>query len=212
MTLALPLTNLPHDPALRAECSITCVQPDSAHVADSWKRPAPGTPYEERLSALIERWIARCERTDAGCWVWPGARGMGGYSHVMVPQRDGSRKSTGLHRVVYEHRVGPVPAKLDIDHLCRNRACVNPAHLEPVTTRVNVLRGERWPNRKENSMNLIMVQRADKPEHTPEAEGLLVLTDTPGVVKLVLDDGIELSVPRDELLRILFPALAEVAA
>lgn len=61
-------------------------------------------------------------------------------------------------------------------------------------------------------MNLIMVQRADKPEHTPEAEGLLVLTDTPGVVRLVLDDGIELSVPRDDLLRILFPALAEVAA
>ena len=128
---------------------------------------------------------------------------MGGYSHVMVPQPDGSRRSTGLHRVVYEHRVGPIPKGLDLDHVkargCRSRACVNPAHLEPVTTRVNVLRGERWPNRKENAVNLIMVQRANALEHTPESEGLLVDTDTPGVVRLVLDDGVEIVADRAAL-------------
>ncbi len=54
--------------------------------------------------------------------------------------------------------------------------------------------------------DLLIVQRADKPEHTPEAEGLLVDVGTPGVVRLVLDDGLELTMPRDELLAALATA------
>jgi hypothetical protein len=210
MTPELPLTNLPHDPALEAQCAITCGSGSSAAGAESWTRPRPGASCEERVARLVRRWVARCVEDENGCLIWPGATGMGGYAHVMVPQSDGSRKSTGLHRVVYEHFVGPIPEGLDIDHRCRSRACVNWKHLEPVTTRVNLLRGERWPNRKENAMNLIMVKRADAPEHTPEAEGLLVDTDTPGVVRLVLDDGIELVADRAELVEAL-SALREVA-
>jgi hypothetical protein len=57
-----------------------------------------------------------------------------------------------------------------------------------------------------------MVNRADRPEHTPESEGLLVDVDTPGVVRLVLDDGIELEAPRDALLHALHAKDAPIAA
>lgn len=52
------------------------------------------------------------------------------------------------HRVVYEHELGPIPAGLTLDHLCRVRSCVNPAHLEPVTIGVNVLRGNTFAARQ----------------------------------------------------------------
>ncbi|TDD77726.1 HNH endonuclease [Actinomadura rubrisoli] len=54
---------------------------------------------------------------------------------------DGERKNVVVHRFVYESLVGPIPEGLVLDHLCRVRACCNPAHLEPVTDRVNILRG-----------------------------------------------------------------------
>ena len=210
MTPQLPPANTPHDPAPRAECTITCGAVSSAAEAESWTYPRRGRSYELRRERLVLRWLARCAEDENGCLIWPGAQGMGGYAHVMVPQPDGSRRSTGLHRVVYEHFVGPIPEGLDIDHSkargCRSRACANWRHLEPVTTRVNLLRGERWPNRKENAMNLLMVPRADRPEHTPETEGLLVDVGTPGVIRLVLDDGIELVADRAALMALLRPA------
>src|SRR5699024_8246546 len=52
------------------------------------------------------------------------------------------------HRTMYQAVIGPVPAGLDLDHLCRNRACCNPAHLEPVTRQTNLLRGNTIPARR----------------------------------------------------------------
>lgn len=59
------------------------------------------------------------------------------------PQRNGYAYIAGglAHRKIYEAIIGPIPAGLNIDHLCRNRACVNPWHMEPVTQHVNVMRG-----------------------------------------------------------------------
>lgn len=73
--------------------------------------------------------------TDAGCWHWVGAITSSGYGAVGV---NGVSKST--HRVAYELLIGQIPADLQIDHLCRNRPCCNPAHLEPVTARENNIR------------------------------------------------------------------------
>lgn len=74
-----------------------------------------------------------------GCHVYAGATRNGyGMTHEI---RNGKRVNVPVHRVAYEAAKGPIPEGLHIDHLCRNRACCNPDHLEAVTKRVNTLRG-----------------------------------------------------------------------
>ena len=74
---------------------------------------------------------------NTGCWLWIGADDGHGYALL---RRE--RKTRRAHRFIYELLVGPIPSGLDLDHLCRVRACVNPKHLEPVTRAVNLGRGE----------------------------------------------------------------------
>lgn len=77
------------------------------------------------------------DRPDLGpCWLWTGYIMPNGYGSQTVLGR-----SVYAHRYAYELAVGPIPKGLEIDHLCRVRRCVNPAHLEPVTRQVNTLRG-----------------------------------------------------------------------
>lgn len=75
----------------------------------------------------------------SGCWVWFGPLKGRGYGQMTLAGRNRS-----VHRVVYELLVGPIPADRELDHLCRNKACCNPAHLEVVTHRENVLRGNSF--------------------------------------------------------------------
>ncbi|HEY1105142.1 MULTISPECIES: HNH endonuclease signature motif containing protein [Streptomyces] len=84
-----------------------------------------------------DRFLASTEAGPGGCWQWTGYLMPNGYARISV---DGERQYA--HRVAYEAFVAPIPAGLVIDHLCRNRGCVNPDHLDAVTQRVNVLRGE----------------------------------------------------------------------
>lgn len=70
------------------------------------------------------------------CWLWAGEVNSRGYGYL-----HGGHDIYVAHRAVYEDMVGPIPSGLFLDHLCGNRICVNPAHLEPVTNKVNLMRG-----------------------------------------------------------------------
>jgi hypothetical protein len=90
-----------------------------------------------------ERFYDRCHEDERGCWVWPTTdqNGYGTYFH--------SQGEHHLpHRWSYEFMRGTIPQGLVVDHLCRNRACVNPWHMETVTQGENVRRsfGDRCPN------------------------------------------------------------------
>lgn len=91
------------------------------------------------LPTTEERFLAKVEKTER-CWFWNGHRNANGYGVMNV-----GGKSTLAHRWSYERWIGKIGEGLTIDHLCRVRHCVNPAHLEAVTMRVNVHRSPFIP-------------------------------------------------------------------
>ena len=84
---------------------------------------------------LTDRFWAKVVKTETDCWEWTGALNSRGYGCVGI-----AGKGYLTHRVAYEALVAPIPQGLTIDHLCRNKVCCNPAHLEPVTLAENVRR------------------------------------------------------------------------
>lgn len=95
-------------------------------------KPMAGLSYRDRLLSKIAK------SSETGCWNWTGASSAGGYGRFNFK----GKRGYPAHRAAYEVFVGPVPDGLVIDHLCRNRGCINPDHLEPVTPRENLVRGE----------------------------------------------------------------------
>ena len=83
---------------------------------------------------VAERFASKVRKTRS-CWLWT-AHKVHGYGYIW---KDG--KMLRAHRLAYELARGPIPAGRTIDHLCRNKACVNPTHLEVVSFRTNTLRG-----------------------------------------------------------------------
>lgn len=86
------------------------------------------------------RFWSKVQILENGCWLWTGAKSDGYGSFGL----EASSVTIGAHVWAYNYCIGLVPTGLELDHLCRNRACVNPQHLEPVTHQVNIQRGLRW--------------------------------------------------------------------
>jgi hypothetical protein len=93
----------------------------------------------------LERVLRRTAAAQGGCIVFTGAK-FHGYGKVTITE-DGSARSVAAHRVVFEAAHGPIPNDRVVDHLCRNRSCVNITHLEAVSNAENILRGESLPAR-----------------------------------------------------------------
>lgn len=91
-------------------------------------------------TATTRFWAKVDVRDAASCWLWRGAMSNSGYGHFALMKR----RHCTAHRAALMLTGHEIPDGMVVDHLCRNRQCVNPAHLEPVPQSVNVRRGKRW--------------------------------------------------------------------
>lgn len=97
--------------------------------------PLAGTE-RGRFASIEERFLSHVNRGLGSCWLWTGSRSSDGYGSFRV-----GASMVGAHRWAYEAWESAIPPGLQLDHLCRVRHCVNPAHLEPVTQQENCRRG-----------------------------------------------------------------------
>lgn len=105
---------------------------DSSMTLSRKFKPVPKMEqiHKDRFNA---KWEAV---TETGCWLWTAQTSLGGYGQIRI-----KGIQIFAHRVAYELHRGKIPKGLQIDHLCRVRCCVNPWHMEPVTSKENTIRG-----------------------------------------------------------------------
>lgn len=84
-----------------------------------------------------DKWIPE---PNSGCWIWTSPWRRTGYGYLQINRKNGKKKLLA-HRVSYELYRGTIPNGMTVDHLCRTRCCVNPSHMEIVTSKENTLRG-----------------------------------------------------------------------
>lgn len=112
-------------------------------------------------SNLSDRFWAKVEKTEE-CWEWKAGKSKPGYGRFGV-----NGKNRLAHRVSYMLTVGEIPEGKVLDHLCKNKGCVNPAHLEPVDFVENVRRGTAWNPEKVAIMQAAGVAEKKARTHCP---------------------------------------------
>lgn len=125
----------------RRGCCQPCYRALRRSGPQELERFPPMRASRELPKDMRSRLLSQAIISADGCWLWSGnINRQTGYGHIRTLGGVRERQSMLAHRAMYELWVGPIPEGLHLDHLCRVRRCVNPAHLEPVTARVNTFR------------------------------------------------------------------------
>lgn len=131
----------------QAICSIeNCDDPAKArgwcskHWTRWWKHDDPNTTYLIRGGDVLDR-LANKFTVGDGCWEWT-AKAKAKFGYGQITDDDG--RSKVAYKVLYRIMVGDVPEGMELDHVCKNVLCIRPDHLEPVTHRENMRRGNGW--------------------------------------------------------------------